>query len=45
MELALESFSGRNNSVEISVFRFANTLPYDLEETREFRALINWILD
>ena len=38
MELVLKSFSARNNSVEAPV------LPYDLEELREFRALISWVL-
>ena len=40
----LKSFSGRNNSVEPSVYRFCNSLSYGLEESKEWRALIRWIL-
>ena len=42
VELVLKSFSGRNNSVEAWFWIFY--LPYDLEESREFRALISWAL-
>ena len=41
MELVLKSFSGRNNSAEVPRFVFPNSLPYDLEESREFKALIS----
>ena len=44
LELVLKSFSGKNNPVEAPGFRFCNTVPYDLEELREFRALISWVL-
>ena len=41
-EHVLESFSGRNNSLEQPVFRFSNSLPYGLEESRgQLRALIS----
>ena len=44
VELVLKSFSGRNNSVEVPGFAFSNSFPYDLEESRECRALISWAL-
>ena len=44
LELVLKPFSGKNNSVEASGFQFCNSVPYDLEELREFRALISWVL-
>ena len=37
VDLVLKSFSGRNNSAEALVFGLSNSLPYDLEESREFR--------
>ena len=40
VELVLKLFSGRN-SVEATAFGFSNSLPYDLEESREFRAWIS----
>ena len=38
VELVWKSFSGRNR------FLFSNSLLYDLEESRELRALIRWLL-
>ena len=38
------SFSGRNNSLELSVFGFSNSLSYGLAEAGEWRALISWAL-
>ena len=43
-EQNLKSFSGRNNSLKSSVLRFSNSLPLGLEESRELRALISWVL-
>ena len=39
-ELILKSFSGRSNSIEAPVFGFSDSLPYDLEESIEFRAFL-----
>ena len=33
VEQALESFSGRNNSLELHVLGFSDSLPYGLEES------------
>ena len=44
-EQVLKSFSSRNNSLKPPVFGFSNSLPYGLEESREFRALIRWVLN
>ena len=44
MELFLKSFLGRNNSLDPPVFGFFNSLPYGLEESRKFIALIIWVL-
>ena len=44
VELVWKLFSGRNNSLKAPVFLFSNSLPYDLEEFRELRALISWVL-
>ena len=41
MQQVLKLFSGRNNSL---VFGFSNSLSYGLEESREWRALISWVL-
>ena len=35
VELVLESFSGRNNSLEPPVLGFSNSLPYGLEKLSE----------
>ena len=43
-EQVLKSFSGRNDSLKYPVFRFYDSLPFGLEESREFRALIRWVL-
>ena len=43
-KLVLKSLSGRSNSPEAPVFGFSNNLPYDLEESRELRPLISWVL-
>ena len=40
MELILKSFSGRNNFIEAPDFGFSNSLPYNLEESIEFRAFL-----
>ena len=45
VELVRKSFSGRNNSREPPVFRFSDSLPYVLEESRELRALSRWVLE
>ena len=42
--LVLKSLSGRNKSLEAHVFGFSDSLPYDLEESRDLRALISWVL-
>ena len=44
VKVVLKSFSGRNNFVEAPGFGFSNSLPYDLEKSGEFRALISWAL-
>ena len=44
LQQVLKSFFGRNNSVELSVYGFSNSLSYGLEESREWRALISQIL-
>ena len=41
-EQVLKSFSGRNNSLKPLVFGFCDSLPFDLEESRELRVLIRW---
>ena len=43
-EQVLKSFSGRNNSLKSPVLGFFNSLSYGLEESRELRALIRWVL-
>ena len=43
-ELVLKEFLGKNNFLEVPVFGFSNSLPYSLEESRELRALISWVL-
>ena len=43
-EQVSKSFSGRNNSLEPSVFRLSNSLPYGVDESRELRALISRVL-
>ena len=40
----LKPLSGRYNSLEIFGFGLYNNLLYVLEESREFRALISWVL-
>ena len=44
MEQVLKSFSGRNSFLKSSVFGFYDTLSYDLEKSKELRALISWVL-
>ena len=44
VEKVLKSFSGRNNSLNPPVFGFCDSLPFGLEESRELRALIRWVL-
>ena len=44
VEQVLKSFSGRNSFLKSSVFGFYNTLSYDLEKSKELRALISWVL-
>ena len=43
-DLVLKEFLGKNNFLEVPVFGFSNSLPYVLEEWRELRALISWVL-
>ena len=40
VELILKSFSGRNNSLEVPIFGFYNSLPYNLKKSLEFRAFL-----
>ena len=42
VELVWKSCAGRNNSLELPVFWFSNSLPYGLEESRELRAF--WLV-
>ena len=35
VELVWKSFSGRNNSLELPIFGFSNSLPHGHEESRE----------
>ena len=44
VEQVLKSFSGANNSVKPPVFGFCDSLTFGIEESREFRALIRWVL-
>ena len=44
LEQVSKSFPGRNNSLEPSVFRLSNSLPYGVDESRELRALISRVL-
>ena len=44
VKLVRKSFSGKNYSLDPFVFWFSNSLPYDLEESREFLMLISWVL-
>ena len=44
VEQVLKSFSGRNSFLKSSVFGFYDTLSYDLEKSKELRALISWVL-
>ena len=44
VEQVLNFFPGRKNSLELPVLGFCDSLPYDLEETIELRALISWVL-
>ena len=43
VEQVLKSFSGRNNSLKPPVFGSCDSLPYDLEKSKELRALISWL--
>ena len=43
VEQVLKSFSGRNNSLKPPVFWSCDSLPYDLEKSKELRALISWL--
>ena len=45
VELFCKSLSGKNSSPEHLAFWFSNSLPYGLEESREFRDLIRWVFD
>ena len=40
----LKSFASRNNSLEPLAVGFSNSHPYVMEESRELRALISWVL-
>ena len=44
VEQVLKSFSGRNNPLKPPVFGFCDSLPFGLEESRELKALIRWVL-
>ena len=44
VEQVLKSFLGRNNSQEPLAFGFCGSLPHDLEESIELRAIITWVL-
>ena len=44
VEQVLKSFSGRNSFLKSAVFGFYDTLSYDLEKSKELRALISWVL-
>ena len=44
VEQVLKSFSGRNNSQKSPIFEFFDSLPYDLEKSKELRALISSLL-
>ena len=44
VEQVLKSFSGRNSFLKSSVFGFYDALSYDLEKSKEWRALISWVL-
>ena len=44
VEQVLKSFSGRNNSLKPPDFEFCDSLPCDLEESIELRALSSWVL-
>ena len=43
-EQVLKSFSGTNNSVKPPVFGFCDSLTFGIEESRELRALLRWVL-
>ena len=43
-EQVLKSFWGRNNFPEPPVFRFTNSLPYSLKESRKLRIRISCVL-
>ena len=43
-EQVLESFLDRNNSLKPLVFGFCDSPSFGLEESRELRALIGWVL-
>ena len=45
LENLLQSkFSGKNNSLRSPVLGFYDSLPYDLEKSKELKALISWFL-
>ena len=45
LENLLQSkFSGKNNSLQSPDLGFYDSLPYDLEKSKELRALISWFL-
>ena len=44
VEQVLKSFLGRNNSQKPLAFGFCGSLPHDLEESIELRAIITWVL-
>ena len=44
VELFRESFLGWNSSLEPFVFLFSSSLPYGLEESRELRDWVRWVL-
>ena len=42
--LLQSKFSGKNNSLQSPDLGFYDSLPYDLEKSKELRALISWFL-
>ena len=44
VEQVFKSFSGRNNTLKSPVFGFCDSLPNDLEKSKELRPFISWLL-
>ena len=43
-EQDLKLFLGKNNSLKPPFFGFCDSLPFGLEESRELKALIRWVI-